>query len=32
MSAVNQRRAAFEGRLRDLNIGGVVATFADRDT
>ncbi|QSA97835.1 DUF3313 family protein [Methylococcus sp. EFPC2] len=28
---VNQRRAAFEGRLRDLNTGEVVATFADRD-
>ncbi|WP_367026834.1 DUF3313 family protein [Methylococcus sp. ANG] len=29
--AVNQRRAAFEGRLRDLRTGEVVATFADRD-
>ncbi|HUL11020.1 MAG TPA: DUF3313 family protein [Methylococcaceae bacterium] len=29
--AVNQRRAAFEGRLRDLETGEVVATFADRD-
>ena len=29
---VNQRRAAFEGRLRDLKTGEVVATFADRDT
>ncbi|UZR29641.1 DUF3313 family protein [Methylococcus mesophilus] len=29
--AVNQRRAAFEGRLRDLQTGEVVATFADRD-
>jgi hypothetical protein len=29
--AVNQRRAAFEGRLRDLQTGKVVATFADRD-
>jgi hypothetical protein len=28
---VNQRRAAFEGRLRDLRTGEVVATFADRD-
>jgi hypothetical protein len=28
---VNQRRAAFEGRLRDLQTGKVVATFADRD-
>ncbi len=28
---VNQRRAAFEGRLRDLETGEVVATFADRD-
>ena len=31
MGAVNQRRAAFEGRLRDLQTGEVVATFADRD-
>ncbi|SCY06707.1 DUF3313 family protein [Nitrosospira sp. Nsp13] len=29
---VNQRRAAFEGRLRDLNTDEIVATFADRDT
>jgi hypothetical protein len=29
---INQRRAAFEGRLRDLQTGDVVATFADRDT
>ncbi len=29
--AVNQRRAAFEGRLRDLDTSEVVATFADRD-
>jgi hypothetical protein len=29
---INQRRAAFEGRLRDLRTGEVVATFADRDT
>ena len=29
--AINQRRAAFEGRLRDLQTGEVVATFADRD-
>lgn len=28
---VNQRRAAFEGRLRDMETGEVVATFADRD-
>ena len=28
---VNQRRAAFEGRLRDLETGEIVATFADRD-
>lgn len=28
---INQRRAAFEGRLRDLQTGNVVATFADRD-
>lgn len=31
MGAVNQRRAAFEGRLRDLQTGEVIATFADRD-
>jgi len=31
MGVVNQRRAAFEGRLRDLETGEVVATFADRD-
>lgn len=29
---VNKRTAAFEGRLRDLRTGEVVATFADRDT
>jgi hypothetical protein len=29
--AINQRRAAFEGRLRNLNTGEVVATFADRN-
>lgn len=29
--AINQRRAAFEGRLRDLQTGKEVATFADRD-
>lgn len=29
--AVNQRRAAFEARLRDLQTDEVVATFADRD-
>jgi hypothetical protein len=29
---INQRRAAFEGRLRDLKTGKVVATFADRDS
>lgn len=28
---VNQRRAAFEARLRDLQTGEIVATFADRD-
>ncbi len=28
---LNKRRAAFEGRLRDLQTGEVVATFADRD-
>jgi len=28
---VNQRRAAFEGRLRDMQTGKVVATFADRN-
>lgn len=28
---INQRRAAFEGRLRDLQTGEVIATFADRD-
>lgn len=27
----NQRRAAFEGRLRDMQTDEVVATFADRD-
>lgn len=31
VGAVNQRRAAFEGRLRDFQTGEVVATFADRD-
>ena len=31
MGVANQRRAAFEGRLRDLKTGEVVATFADRD-
>ena len=29
--AVNQRRAAFEGRLRDMQTEEVIATFADRD-
>lgn len=29
---INQRRAAFEGRLRDAQTGEVVATFADRDS
>lgn len=29
---VNKRTAAFEGRLRDLKTGEVVATFADRDS
>lgn len=28
---INQRRAAFEGRLRDLRTNKVVATFADRN-
>jgi hypothetical protein len=28
---INQRKAAFEGRLLDLQTGEVVATFADRD-
>jgi len=28
---VNQRKAAFEGRLRDLKTNEIVATFADRD-
>jgi hypothetical protein len=28
---VNQRRAAFEGRLRDLKTNKIVATFADRN-
>lgn len=31
VGAVNQRRAAFEARLRDAQTGEVVATFADRD-
>ncbi len=31
MGMVNQRRAAFEARLRDLQTGEVIATFADRD-
>jgi len=30
-AAINQRNAAFEGRLRDLQTGEVVATFADRE-
>jgi len=29
--AINQRRAAFEARIRDLQTGHLVATFADRD-
>ena len=29
---INQRRAAFEGRLRDMQTNEVVATFADRDS
>jgi hypothetical protein len=29
--AINQRRAAFEGRLRDLKTNKIVATFADRN-
>lgn len=28
---INQRRAAFEARLRDVQTGEIVATFADRD-
>ena len=28
---VNQRRAAFEGRIRDLNTNEIVATFADQN-
>ncbi|MGQ0594108.1 MAG: DUF3313 family protein [Gammaproteobacteria bacterium] len=28
---INQRRAAFEARLRDMQTGEVIATFADRD-
>ncbi|MGZ8218346.1 DUF3313 family protein [Methylomagnum sp.] len=32
VGVVNQRKAAFEGRLRDLQTGEVIATFADRDT
>ncbi|QPK63566.1 DUF3313 family protein [Methylomonas sp. LL1] len=31
VGVVNQRRAAFEARLRDVQTGEVVATFADRD-
>jgi hypothetical protein len=31
VGAINQRRAAFEARLRDKQTGEVVATFADRD-
>jgi hypothetical protein len=31
VSVANQRQAAFEGRLRDLRTGQIVATFADRD-
>lgn len=27
----NWRKAAFEGRLRDMKTGEVVSTFADRD-
>ncbi len=29
---INQRTAAFEGRLRDMQTGEIVVTFADRDT
>lgn len=29
---INQRKAAFEGRLRDMQTNEVVATFADRDS
>ena len=28
---INQRRAAFEARLRDMQTAEVIATFADRD-
>lgn len=31
VGALNQRRVAFEGRLRDLQTSEVIATFADRD-
>ena len=31
MGLVNKRRAAFEGRLRDMQTQEIVATFADRD-
>lgn len=31
VGVVNQRRAAFEGRLRDLQTNKIVATFADRN-
>ena len=31
VGAINQRKAAFEARLRDAQTGEVVATFADRD-
>lgn len=31
-SVINRRSAAFEGRLRDLKTGEIVALFADRDT
>jgi hypothetical protein len=30
-NVINQRRAAFEGRLRDMQTGQIVATFADRN-
>jgi hypothetical protein len=30
-AVVNQRRAAFEGRLRDMKTNKIVATFADRN-
>lgn len=29
---INQRKAAFEGRLRDIQTNEIIATFADRDS